>query len=161
MFEQALDLFEHVNLVKNYAMYAMAFNVCAKLGNDRAMKIGNKLLDELPDNCKNNTAILTSAIHMLMKFGHTHNAERVFELIQKKDVITYGAMLKGYVDNEMFEKASDLFEEMSLVKNDALYTTAFNVCAKLGNDRAIKIGNKLLDELPDNCKSSTATLSSA
>ncbi|CAF3401905.1 unnamed protein product [Rotaria socialis] len=161
MFEQALDLFEHVNLVKNDAMYAMAFNVCAKLGNDRAMKIGNKLLDELPDNCKNNTAILTSAIHMLMKFGHTHNAERVFELIQKKDVITYGAMLKGYVDNEMFEKALDLFEHMNCDLDHAMYTMAFSACAKLGNDRAIKIGNKLLDELPDNCKSSTATLSSA
>ncbi|CAF4952376.1 unnamed protein product, partial [Rotaria socialis] len=107
-------------------MYTTAFNVCAKLANDRAMKIGNKLLDELPDNCKNNTAILTSAIHMLMKFGNTHNAERVFELIQKKDVITYGAMLKGYVDNDMFEKALDLFEQMNLVTNDALYTTAFN-----------------------------------
>ncbi|CAM4928040.1 unnamed protein product, partial [Rotaria socialis] len=161
MFEQALDLFEHVNLVKNDAMYTMAFNVCAKLGNDRAMKIGNKLLDELPDNCKNNTAILTSAIHMLMKFGHTHNAERVFELIQKKDVITYGAMLKGYVDNEMFEKALDLFEHMNCDLDHAMYTMAFSACAKLGNDRAIKIGNKLLDELPDNCKSSTATLNSA
>ncbi|CAF3771424.1 unnamed protein product, partial [Rotaria socialis] len=161
MFEKALDLFEEMSLVKNDALYTTAFNVCAKLANDRAMKIGNKLLDELPDNCKNNTAILTSAIHMLMKFGNTHNAERVFELIQKKDVITYGAMLKGYVDNEMFEKALDLFEQMNLVTNDAICTIIFNVCAKLANDRAMKIGNKLLDELSDNRKSNTANLTSA
>ncbi|CAF4716592.1 unnamed protein product, partial [Rotaria socialis] len=94
----------------------MAFNVCAKLGNDRAIKIGNKLLDELPDNCKSSTATLNSALHMLMKFGNVQNAERVFKSIPKKDVITYAAMMKGYVDNEMFEKALDLFEEMSLVK---------------------------------------------
>ncbi|CAM4956263.1 unnamed protein product, partial [Rotaria socialis] len=161
MFEKALDLFEEMSLVKNDALYTTAFNVCAKLANDRAMKIGNKLLDELPDNCKNNTAILTSAIHMLMKFGNTHNAERVFELIQKKDVITYGAMLKGYVDNDMFEKALDLFEQMNLVTNDAICTIIFNVCAKLANDRAMKIGNKLLDELSDNRKSNTANLTSA
>ncbi|CAF1671814.1 unnamed protein product [Rotaria magnacalcarata] len=161
MFEKALDLFEEMSLVKNDALYTTAFNVCAKLGNDRAMKIGNKLLDELPDNSKSDTTILTSAIHMLMKFGNTHNAERVFELIQKKDVITYGAMLKGYVDNEMFEKALDLFEQMNLETNDAICTIMFNVCAKLGNDRAIKIGNKLLDELSENHKSSTANLTSA
>ncbi|CAF4868312.1 unnamed protein product, partial [Rotaria socialis] len=56
MFEQALDLFERVNLVKSDAMYTMAFNACGKLGNDRAIKIGNKLLDELTDNRKSSTA---------------------------------------------------------------------------------------------------------
>ncbi|CAF4612556.1 unnamed protein product, partial [Rotaria socialis] len=96
-----------------------------------------------------------------MKFGNIQNAERVFKLIPQKSVITYGAMMKGYVDNEMFEKALDLFEHMNVVKNDVMYTMVFNACGKLGNDRAIKIGNKLFDELPDNCKSSTATLNSA
>ncbi|CAF4690527.1 unnamed protein product, partial [Rotaria socialis] len=152
--EKIIDLLEEMKIEPDNFTLTLSFHACAQVANERAMrigqklihkllnnsrnedivlnaatnmlinKIGNKLLDELPDNCKNNTAILTSAIHMLMKFGHTHNAERVFELIQKKDVITYGAMLKGYVDNEMFEKALDLFEHMNCDLDHAMYTMA-------------------------------------
>jgi hypothetical protein len=34
---------------------------------------------------------------MLMKFGDIQNAENVFRMIKKKDIVTYGAMMKGYL----------------------------------------------------------------
>ncbi|CAF4881271.1 unnamed protein product, partial [Rotaria magnacalcarata] len=49
-----------------------------------------------------------------MKFGDVESAERIFRSIKAKDIITYGAMMKGYVGNEMFEKALDLFEQIHL-----------------------------------------------
>jgi pentatricopeptide repeat protein len=44
---------------------------------------------------RNNTNLLNSAIHMLMRFGDVKCAERLFESIKKTDVISYGAMMKG------------------------------------------------------------------
>ncbi|CAF4909634.1 unnamed protein product, partial [Rotaria magnacalcarata] len=44
-------------------------------------------------------------------------------------------MVKGYVGNETFEKALDLFEKIDIELDDVIYTIAFNCCAKLCNDR--------------------------
>ncbi|CAF4181909.1 unnamed protein product, partial [Rotaria magnacalcarata] len=106
------------------------------------MKIGKELLAKMPENYRNHNITSTSAIDMLMKFGDVENAERIFRSIKTKNIITYGAMVKGYVGNETFEKALDLFEQIDIELDDVTYTIAFNACAKLCNDRAMKIGKK-------------------
>ncbi|CAF4267136.1 unnamed protein product, partial [Rotaria magnacalcarata] len=95
MFEKALDLFEQIHLSLTNVIYAIVFNACAKLCNDRAMKIGKKLLDEIPENYRNDVVVLNSAMHMLMKFGDIQSAERIFRSNKKKDIITYNAIIKG------------------------------------------------------------------
>jgi hypothetical protein len=71
------------------------FTTCTQVNDDRAKKIGNKLLNQMPNDSRNNTILLTSAIHMLMSFGDVKSAEQLFESIKKKDVVSYGAMMKG------------------------------------------------------------------
>jgi len=71
------------------------FNACAQVNDDRARKIGYKLLDQMANDFRNNTILLTSAIHMLMRFGDVKCAEQLFQSIKKTDVISYGAMMKG------------------------------------------------------------------
>ncbi|CAF4412449.1 unnamed protein product, partial [Rotaria magnacalcarata] len=89
----------------------------------------------MPEDYRNNNITTNSAIDMLMKFGDVESAERIFLSIKAKDIITYGAMVKGYVGNEMFEKALDLFEQIGFELGDETYTIVFNACAKLCNDR--------------------------
>ncbi|CAF1487347.1 unnamed protein product, partial [Rotaria magnacalcarata] len=112
--EKVLDLFDEMKIKPNQFTLSTLFNACAVLNNNRAMKTGKKLLDEMPENYRNNKITSTSAIDMLMKFGDVESAERIFRSIKAKDIITYGAMVKGYVGNEMFEKALDLFEQIHL-----------------------------------------------
>ncbi|CAF3883915.1 unnamed protein product [Rotaria sordida] len=147
MSERALDLFEQIHL--------------NQLANDRAMKIGKKLLHEMHDNYRNDNVVLTSAIHMLMRFGDIQSAERVFHSIKEKNIITYGAMMKGYIENEMSEKTLDLFEQIHLKLDTVTYTIVFNACSQLANDRAKKIGKKLFDEMPDNYRNDNVVLTSA
>ncbi|CAF3819776.1 unnamed protein product [Rotaria sp. Silwood1] len=161
MSEKALDLFEQIELNLNSFAYATVFKVCAELANDRAMKIGKALLDRIPQNFRYDNIVLNSAIHMLMKFGDIQNAENVFKSIQKKDIVTYGTMMKGYVENEMSEKALDLFEQIELNLNSFAYTTVFKVCAELANDRAMKIGKVLLDRIPQKFRHDNIVLNSA
>jgi len=105
--EKALDLFEQMDLDLNSSTHAKIFSVCAKLADDRAKRIGNKLLEQMPNNFRNDNIVLNSAIHMLMKFGDVTHAEQIFKKI-KKDVVSYDAMMKGelfkYISN--FEKKS-------------------------------------------------------
>ncbi|CAF4144178.1 unnamed protein product [Rotaria magnacalcarata] len=161
MFEKALDLFEQIHISLTNVTYTIVFNACAKLCNDRAMKIGKKLLAKMPENSRNDNITSNSAINMLMKFGDVESAERIFRSIKAKDIITYGAMMKGYVENEMFEKALDLFEQIDIELGDVTYTIVFNACAKLCNDRAMKIGKKLLAKMPENYRNSNITSTSA
>ncbi|CAF1406936.1 unnamed protein product, partial [Rotaria magnacalcarata] len=161
MFEKALDLFEQIPLGLTNVTYTVVFNACAKLCNDRAMKIGKELLAKMPENYRNHNITSTSAIDMLMKFGDVESAERIFRSIETKNIITYGAMVKGYVGNEMVEKALDLFEQIDIELDDVTYTIVFNACAKLCNDRAMKIGKGLLAKMPENYRNHNFTSTSA
>ena len=53
----------------------------------------------------------------------------------------------GYVENNMTEKALDLFERMPLAPDNVVYTIVLNACAQLANDRAKIIGKKLVDQM--------------
>ncbi|CAF3924119.1 unnamed protein product, partial [Rotaria sp. Silwood1] len=161
MSEKALDLFEKINLKLDDVTYIIVFNACTKLANNRAMKIGKKLLNDMPNNYRNNNFVLNSVIDMLMKFGDAQSAERFFDSIKKKDIITYNAMIKGYVGNEMSEKALDLFEKIDLKFDDVTYISVFNACTKLANDRAMKIGRNLLHDMPNGNRNNNIVLNSA
>ncbi|CAF4003270.1 unnamed protein product, partial [Rotaria sp. Silwood1] len=161
MCEKVLDLFEHIHLNLNHITYSIVLNACTQLANDRAIKIGRKLVDNMPHNYRNDIVLLNSAIHMFMKFGDVQNAEHIFDSMKKKDIITYGAMMKGYVGNVMSEKALDLFEQMDLKFDNATFVIVFNACAQLANDRAMKIGRKLLDDMPNDYQNDSVVLTSA
>ncbi|CAF1662747.1 unnamed protein product, partial [Rotaria magnacalcarata] len=150
MAENVFDLLDEMKIKPDSFTLAILFKACAELANDRAIKIGRKLLDEMPENYRNNVVVLNSAMHMLMKFGDIQSAERIFRLNKRKDIITYGAMMKGYVENKMFERALDLFEQINLNFDSVTYTVVFNACAGLANDRAMKIGKELLAKMPEN-----------
>ncbi|CAF4919750.1 unnamed protein product, partial [Rotaria magnacalcarata] len=121
MAEKVFDLLDEMEIKPDSFTLTILFNACAQVANDRAMKIGRKLLDELPENYRNNVVVLNSAMHMLMKFGDIQSAERIFRSIKAKDIITYNAIIKGYVGNEMFEKALDLFEQIHLNFDSVTY----------------------------------------
>ncbi|CAF4797372.1 unnamed protein product, partial [Rotaria socialis] len=92
--DKALDLFEQIDVKLDDVTYIVVFNACAKLCNDRAMKIGKELLAKMPENYRNHNVISTSAINMLMKFGDIESAERIFRSIKTKNIITYNATMK-------------------------------------------------------------------
>ena len=95
MSEKALDLFEQMPFPLQDVGYTIVFNACAKISNDRAKQLGRKILQQMPKEFQTNNYIRTSAINMLMKFGDVESAEQLFELTKKKDIIIYGAMMKG------------------------------------------------------------------
>ncbi|CAF2149325.1 unnamed protein product [Rotaria magnacalcarata] len=159
--EKVLNLFDEMKIEPDQFILSTLFNACAVLNNNRAMKIGKKLLAEMPENYRNHNTISTSAINMLMKFGDVESAETIFRSIKTKDIITYNVMMKGYVGNEMFEKALNLFQQIHLSLTNVTYTIAFNCCAKLCNDRVIKIGKELLAKMPENYRNDNKTSTSA
>ncbi|CAF4002513.1 unnamed protein product [Rotaria sp. Silwood1] len=135
MSEKALDLFEKINLKLDDVTYIIGFNACAKLANDQAMKIGKKLLDDMPNNYRNNNIVLNAAMDMLMKFGDVQSAERIFDSIKKKNIISYGALMNGYNINSKPWKCFKILEEMKqegVVLNEHTCNILIGTCSKIG-----------------------------
>ena len=112
MYEKALDLYEKMTLNPDNITYCLIFSACAQLQNDRAMKIGKKLLNQMFNHFRNDNVALNAAIHMVIKFGDIRSAERLFELIKIKTIVTYGAMINGYAINNEPRKCFKVFEQM-------------------------------------------------
>ncbi|CAF4256972.1 unnamed protein product, partial [Rotaria sordida] len=148
MSEKALDLFEKINLKLDDVIYTIVFNACARLANDRAMKIGRKLLHEMPVSCRNNNIILNSAIDMLMKFGDVKSAERIFDSIKKKNIISYGALMNGYNINSEPWKWFKILEEtkqQGVVLNEHACNILIGTCSKIG---MIRESQYIIDQIP-------------
>ncbi|CAF1288256.1 unnamed protein product [Adineta steineri] len=152
MCDKALDLYEQIKLKHNNITYTILLNACAQLSTNRAKEIGKKLLHQISKDLPHDNILLTSALDMLMKFGDIKKAEELFHLIKTKDIIIYGAMMKGYTSNNMCEKALDLYQQVQLNHNNITYSILFNTCAELSTNRAKEIGNKLLREMPKKFK---------
>ena len=95
MADQALNLFEQMTVTPDDVIYIIIFDACAQLKNERAINMGKKLLDQMPQKITANQTLLTSIIHMLMSFGDVKGAEQLFGSIWKKSSITYTVMMKG------------------------------------------------------------------
>lgn len=135
MFGKALDLFQEIELNLTNVIYIIVFNTCAQLCNDRAMKIGRKLLGKMPENYRNDIITVNSAIDMLMKFGEVERAERIFWSIKTKNIITYGALMNGYNLNGESRKCFKIFEEMNkknIAPNIIIWNLLITACSKLG-----------------------------
>ncbi|CAF1687928.1 unnamed protein product [Adineta ricciae] len=114
---------------------AILFKACAELATDRAIKIGRKLLDEMPENYRNNVVVLNSAMHMLMKFGDVESAERVFRSIKAKGAKIYGALMNGYNLNGESWKCFKIFEEMKekdVIPDEIEWNILIGACSKSG-----------------------------
>jgi pentatricopeptide repeat protein len=145
--EKALDLFDQVSSMLNAKLYTVMYSTCAASSDDRAIRLGKQLLSSMPKLCENDSIVMGSAIHMLMKFGEVAEAERLFCQMKKPDAASYGVMMNGYNLNGLPEKALDLFDQVSSMLNSNLYTIMYSTCATLSNDRAIRLGKQFLHKM--------------
>jgi pentatricopeptide repeat protein len=148
MCDKALDLFEQVPLNLDNVIYIIVLNACAQLANDRAKKVGMKLLNQMPKHLQTNDILLTSAIDMLMRFGDVTSAEHLFQMIKKKDIATYGAMMNGYNINNEPLKCLELLEEMKqhdIILDVIVSSILISACAQIG---MVSICQSIVDQIP-------------
>ncbi|CAF4351568.1 unnamed protein product, partial [Rotaria sordida] len=90
------------------------------------------------------------------------NANRLFSTINnKKSNYTRATMFKDLVSNKMPEKMLDLFDQMNIQPDQAVFNTLFSACARVANGRAKEIGRKLLQQMPKHFYNDHVLLTSA
>lgn len=93
--EKVIEAFKQMPVEPNAVIINLLLNACAKYVNAESIRVGKETLRRLPSNFLQNPYLVSSAINTLMKFREVEEAERVFGSAQNKDMITYGAMMKG------------------------------------------------------------------
>ncbi|CAF1006799.1 unnamed protein product [Adineta ricciae] len=143
-YKEALNLFDKNQSIATNITHTLALKAATKLMNyQRGIYIHRQLsIQSLKD-----PFLLTSLIHFYMQCRRIDEAHKIFSSIENKTVFMYGAMLKGYMSNNMAEKVLELYEKMSIEANEVIITIVFNACAKLCNEHAIQIGNRAFNKL--------------
>ncbi|PSS07487.1 Pentatricopeptide repeat-containing protein, partial [Actinidia chinensis var. chinensis] len=76
-----------------------------------------------------------SLIQMYLSVGYLEEAEKVFSRIESKDVVSWTAMISGYEDNGLPDKAVKTYEMMELegvMTDEITIASVLSACASLG-----------------------------
>ncbi|KAK4476495.1 hypothetical protein RD792_015649 [Penstemon davidsonii] len=88
-------------------------------------------------------SVHNSLIQMYSSFGKWEDAEKVFDRIECKDVVSWTSMISGYNNNGLAEKAIETYKMMELegvVPDEITIASVLSACASLG---FLDIGVKL------------------
>lgn len=133
--EEALTLVERMSTQPNQFVLTSAFGICARLVNPRTIAFGRKMFEQMPCDYRDDRILITAAINMFAAFADLDKAEELFGSLKKKDLVSYGAMIKAYCTNEQPMQALDLFWQMKrdgMQMNTVVYILAAKACAEMG-----------------------------
>ncbi|CAF2096590.1 unnamed protein product, partial [Rotaria magnacalcarata] len=156
--EKAIDLFNAVENPDDVHMLLL-FNSCAQLKTKEALDLVKKISKQIPKSFYSNPRLLTSLLDALMKCGDVAHAEALFYSSKEKVLSSYGAMMKGYVDNNLPEKAIDLFIEVEN-PDEVNINLLFNACAQLKTKEALDLVKKISQQIPKSFYSNPRLLTS-
>ncbi|CAF2184202.1 unnamed protein product [Rotaria magnacalcarata] len=155
---KAIALFNEIQNPNDVHMILL-FNSCAQLKTKEALDLVKKTSKQIPESFYSNPHLLTSLLDALMKCGDVAHAESLFYSSKVKVLSSYGAMMKGYVHNNLPDKAIDLFNKIEN-PNDVHMILLFNSCAQLKTKEALDLVKKVSKQIPESFYSNPHLLTS-
>ena len=135
--QQTIDLFFQINK-PDHVSFMLLFNACAQLRNETSLTLGKQVFQRLSNqsfHANSMNKILGAALDMFVKCNDTHTAESLFGRM-KRNIISYGLLMKMYNDRNESDKTLSLFEQMKLEKikpNSIIWLLIIKACAQLGD----------------------------
>ncbi|CAF4331181.1 unnamed protein product, partial [Rotaria magnacalcarata] len=80
--------------------------------------------------------------------GDMNRAQLLFDTSTKKTLPMYGAMMKGYIKNNLPKKVIDLFNEIK-DPDRVIIILLFNACAQLGTTEELNLIKRILSNIPE------------
>ncbi|CAF3881057.1 unnamed protein product, partial [Rotaria sp. Silwood1] len=158
MANKAAKLFDDIKN-PNEIVICLLFNAYAQLGTTKELNLIKKISSNISDSFHSNPFIQTSLIDALMKCGDTNYAQLLFDKIKTKNLYIYGAMMKGFIKNNMAIKAIDIFHK---IKNPdrVIYLLLFSACAQIATEEALNLTKKISSNISQVFLSDSSLLTS-
>ncbi|XP_057815490.1 pentatricopeptide repeat-containing protein At2g13600 [Cryptomeria japonica] len=142
--EKALEVFKQMQLgiVKsNAATFACVLPACVKMGVlGQGMEIHEDIIER---GLLSDVVVVTALIDMYAKCESVEKAQVLFDKMTERNVVSWNAMISGYVENGLVDKAFEFFKQMQLagVKvNSATFAIMLPACAKM---RSLEHGTQI------------------
>ncbi|XP_057871944.2 pentatricopeptide repeat-containing protein At1g15510, chloroplastic isoform X2 [Cryptomeria japonica] len=132
---KALETFKQMKLeaIKpNSTTFASILPVCAKMG---ALELGMDIHQSITEGGLLSDVVGNALVDMYAKCGSIDKACEVFDRMPLRNVVSWTAMIVGYVHNGFVERALETFKKMQLegVKpNSTTFASILPACAKVG-----------------------------
>ncbi|CAM4831443.1 unnamed protein product [Rotaria magnacalcarata] len=133
--KQAIDLFNEIK-DPNEIIITLFFNACAQLGTEKELLLLKSISSKISNSFYSDPYVVTSLIDAFMKCGDVTSAKALFDRSSKKTTPVYGAMMKGFIINNLSKQAIDLFNEIK-DPNEVTVNLFFNACAQLGTEKEL------------------------
>ncbi|CAF0958073.1 unnamed protein product [Adineta steineri] len=155
---KAIDLFNQIEN-PDEVILILFFNACAQLETYEALNLVKNVSSKLQKSSYSDLNLLTSLIDALMKCGDVIHAQSLFDNSTKKTLFMYGAMMKGYIKNNMPNKAIDLFNQTEN-PDEVIISLLFDACAELKTSKALNLVKNVSSKLPKSSYSNLYLLTS-
>ncbi|XP_057837432.2 pentatricopeptide repeat-containing protein At1g11290, chloroplastic-like [Cryptomeria japonica] len=139
--DKALETFKQMQLASvkpNSATIASILPACAKMG---ALEQGMDIHQSIIEGGGCSDIIVGNAlVDMYAKCGSMDKARVMFDRMHQRNVVSWTAMIAGYAQNGLVEKALETFKQMQLAGVEPDSTTFVSIlpaCAKMG---ALELG---------------------
>eukprot|EP01018_Ginkgo_biloba_P037423 Gb_09406 [translate_table: standard] len=133
---EALTLFHQMqlaNLTPDLVTVVSLLSACAYLG---ALQQGKWIHEYLTrSGFESDVSVETSLVDMYSKCGMTEDARHVFDKMSNRNVVTWTAMISGYIQNGYADEALILFHQMQqedITPDSATIVSVLLACAHLG-----------------------------
>ncbi|PON74156.1 Tetratricopeptide-like helical domain containing protein [Parasponia andersonii] len=130
----ALDLFSEMWVVPNEYIYSTAISACANL---MALPQGKQIHAQvLKVGYASISFVSNSLVSMYMKCSNCSDALSVHECMPEPNLVSYNALIKGFLENKRPEKGFAVFKLVQLqglVPDRFSFAGALEICADLDN----------------------------
>lgn len=134
-------------LVPDAFVYVSVLKACASTG---AVQEGRRLHAEiLQRGLESDAFVSTSLLKMYVKCGSVKDAQRVFDRLQVRGTVDWSALIYGYAQHGLAQKALELYKSMKLEGLKPEYATYACVLKACGSSGAIEQGKQIHREIVD------------
>ncbi|XP_057847935.1 pentatricopeptide repeat-containing protein At3g26782, mitochondrial [Cryptomeria japonica] len=114
--------------------FASILPVCTKMG---SLELGMEIHQRITESgFLSDDVVVTSLIDMYAKCGSINKAHELFDKMPRRDAVSWNAIIGGYNQNGLPEKAMEVFKNMEIAAvnpTSGTFASILPACAKLGN----------------------------
>ncbi|XP_068642954.1 pentatricopeptide repeat-containing protein At4g18520, chloroplastic [Aristolochia californica] len=141
---EALSMFTQMQLD---GFHPNEFTFCSALkacGEEKALKFGRQLHGALVKKMlKHDVFVMSSLLGMYVKCGEVLDARKVFDVMSKRNTVTWTSMIAGYAQNGYGEEAIGLFRRMNRRRIFANYLTVVSILSACGLVGSLHLGKEI------------------
>ncbi|KAJ7296677.1 hypothetical protein O6H91_Y107200 [Diphasiastrum complanatum] len=135
--QQALSLFKRMKQERVSPDAITYVSILKACGSVKALEAGRMIhVDVIKDELESNLFVGSTLVDMYMKCGILDEAQHVFDNLEGKDVVSWNAIIVGYVQNGHGQQALKLFHKMlqdGFKPNDITFFSALKACGNIGD----------------------------